>query len=268
MITGLDHIVIAVGDIDAAANGYLRLLGVEPDAEAGGGAQRRWFRFPNAALELIAADGKGPAGDRVRTQIAAEGEGVWAIAFATPDPEAAARLLTRRGVKAELLENGGGRMEPADTGGRQLFFRHPGSLPMSRATGPAPVDRLDHVVVSTSNPDRALALYGAKLGLDLRLDRENAQWGARQMFFRCGEAVVEIGASLKHPPSDAPDRFGGLAWQVTDPEASRARMADAGFNVSELRKGRKPGTQVFTVRDAPGGVPTLMLQPSPAQESP
>ena len=37
-------------------------------------------------------------------------------------------------------------------------------------------------------------------------------------------------------------------------------MIAEGFNVSEVRTGRKPGTKVFTVRDAPGGVPTLMLQ--------
>jgi hypothetical protein len=31
--------------------------------------------------------------------------------------------------------------------------------------------------------------------------------------------------------------------------------------------GRKPGTQVFTVRDAPGGAPTLMLSAEPAKEA-
>ena len=43
-------------------------------------------------------------------------------------------------------------------------------------------------------------------------------------------------------------------------------MAAAGFDVSEVRTGRKPGTRVFTVRDAPGGTPTLMLAPSPERE--
>jgi len=38
------------------------------------------------------------------------------------------------------------------------------------------------------------------------------------------------------------------------------------FDVSEVRTGRKPGTKVFTVRAAPGGVPTLMLTPSPERE--
>lgn len=260
MITGLDHIAVVVRDIDAATDGYRRLLGVEAEAEAGGGAQRRWFRFPNAAFELIAADGDGPVGERVRARLDEAGEGVWALAFATPQPEAAARLLTRRGLRAELLENGAGRIDPEDTAGVPMFFRASGEHPPSAAAGGAPVAALDHVVVGTVNPDRSLAIYGAKLGLDLRLDRANPQWGARQMFFKAGDALIEIGASLKEPASDKPDRFGGLAWRVVDPEAAHARMAAAGFNVSELRTGRKPGTRVFTVRDAPAGIPTLVIQ--------
>jgi len=79
--------------------------------------------------------------------------------------------------------------------------------------------------------------------------------------------VFEVGASQKAPIADAPDHFGGLAWRVTDPDAARARIAAAGFDVSEVRSGRKPGTKVFTVRDAPGGAPTLMLMPSPELET-
>ncbi|MGZ3378123.1 MAG: hypothetical protein ACXU8S_16135, partial [Phenylobacterium sp.] len=77
--------------------------------------------------------------------------------------------------------------------------------------------------------------------------------------------------SLKAPVTPeslgAPDRFGGLAWRVTDPEAARERIAAAGFDVSEVRKGRKPGTSTFTVRDAPAGVPTIMIQQTPQMET-
>src|SRR5215813_527687 len=77
--------------------------------------------------------------------------------------------------------------------------------------GDASVGNLDHIVVQTTDAERAVALYGGRLGLDLRLDRTNEQWGARQLFFRTGGAVVEVGASLKTPVSDAKDSFGGLA---------------------------------------------------------
>ncbi len=262
MITALDHIAVAVRDLEPAVDAYRRMLGVEPDREPGDGADRAWFRFTNMALELIAPTGPGGAGDRLRAQLEAHGEGVWLLAFGAPDVAAAARLLARRGIRGADMgaPSHAVRLEATDTGGVQMFLRPPAGLPLSPPVGEGPVAALDHVVVHTANVDRALGLYGAKLGLDLRLDRSNEAWGARQLFFRCGEALVEIGASLKTPASDAPDRFGGLAWRVTDPDAARARMAAAGFDVSEVRTGRKPGTRVFTVRDAPGGVPTLMIQ--------
>jgi catechol 2,3-dioxygenase-like lactoylglutathione lyase family enzyme len=128
------------------------------------------------------------------------------------------------------------------------------------------VQGLDHVVINTAHPDRAVALYGARLGLDFRLDRSNPQWGSRLMFFRCGGAVVEIGSRLDAEASDAPDRLSGLAWRVTEPEAAQARLAKAGFDVSEVRAGRKPGTHVFTVRSGVPGAPTLMLSAEPASE--
>jgi hypothetical protein len=111
-----------------------------------------------------------------------------------------------------------------------------------------------------------VALYGARLGLDFRLDRSNPQWGSRLMFFRCGGAVVEIGARLGSEISNDPDKLSGLAWRVTDPDAAQTRIAKAGFDVSEVRSGRKPGTKVFTVRSGVPGAPTLMLSADPTSE--
>jgi catechol 2,3-dioxygenase-like lactoylglutathione lyase family enzyme len=265
VITGLDHVAVAVRDFDAAVDGYRRLLGREPDLEPRDGAKRAWFRFPNMALEVIAPDGEGAAGDRLRARLDAAGEGTWLAAFKVEDPAAAAKLLSRRGLEVEDL----GAFFRVRAAGLLFVLAPNQSKPTSSPIGneAAAVAALDHVVVHTPNPDRALGVYGAKFGLDLRLDRANEKWGARQLFFRCGGAVFEVGASLKAPVSDGPDTFGGLAWRVADPHAAQARMAAAGFNVSEVRTGRKPGTHVFTVRDAPGGVPTLMLSAEPALES-
>jgi catechol 2,3-dioxygenase-like lactoylglutathione lyase family enzyme len=270
VIIALDHVAVAVRDFEAAVDAYRRLLGREPELEPRDGADRAWFHFPNMALKVIAPSGEGPAGDRVRARLDAAGEGLWIAAFQVDNLDSAARLLSRRGLDVEPV----GSVARVRAAGLNFVLTpgrigaHPSPPTESEA---AAVAALDHVVVHTPNPDRALGLYGAKFGLDLRLDRANEQWGARQLFFRCGRTVFEVGASLKAPVTPeslaAPDRFGGLAWRVTDPEAAQARMVAAGFDVSEVRAGRKPGTKVFTVRDAPGGVPTLMLMPSPELEA-
>ena len=259
MITGLDHIAIAVRDFDEAVDGYRRMFGREPDLRPGDGAKRAWFRFPNMALEII-APGEDHPGHQVRARLDEAGEGVWLAAFQVDDVAEATRLLKRRGLAVEPM-GGTTRIQAA---GLHFILWPKNPLITSPPTGAeaAAVSSLDHVVVQTPNADRAVGIYGAKFGMDLRLDRENAQWGARQLFFRCGGAVFEVAASLKTPASSDPDRFGGLAWRVKDPAAAQARMASAGFDVSEVRTGRKPGTKVFTVRDAPGGVPTLMIQQS------
>jgi catechol 2,3-dioxygenase-like lactoylglutathione lyase family enzyme len=260
----LDHVTLAVRDFGAATDGYRRLLGLEPDLEVGGGARRAWFRFPNMALEVIAPSGEGPAGERVQTWLDANGEGMWILAFAASDLDAAARLAERRGLKVSERTPRAVLLDPSGLAGLQVLF-FDGPAPPAKVAGP--VAGLDHVVIRTPNADRAVANFGGRLGLDLRLDRSNESWGVRQLFFKAGDAVVEFGASLKVAASDGPDSFGGLAWRVPNPAAAQAAMAAAGFNVSEVRTGRKPGTHVFTVRDAPAGVPTLMLSAEPVTEA-
>ena len=280
MITGLDHIALAVRDLDAATAGYRALLGREPNWIGGdGGARHAWFQLPNMALDVIAPAGEGAFGDTIRGHLERQGEGVWAIALTVDDVAKAQALVSRRGLRASLPaptrsthDDGRKRywttsvVDPRDTAGVQVLLVDPPRSgepwPLSEPVGDpaAGVAELDHVVIHTPNPDRAVANWGARLGLDLRLDRSNEAWGARQLFFRCGSAVVEFAASLKTPVSEDDDRFGGLAWRATNAAAMRARLADAGFDVSDVRDGRKPGSRVFTVRSGVVGAPALVIE--------
>jgi hypothetical protein len=52
----------------------------------------------------------------------------------------------------------------------------------------------------------------------------------------------------------------GLSWRVADIDATRARLAAAGLDVSEVRIGRKPGTRVVSVRDGTCGIHTLLVE--------
>ncbi|MFZ5729410.1 MAG: VOC family protein [Pseudomonadota bacterium] len=281
-VTGLDHVALAVRDLDSAVDAYRRLLGRAPEWVGGdGGARHAWFQLPNMALDVIAPDDANPGafGEVIRAHLDAHGEGLWALAFRVEDIEAAVKLVRRRGLRASdpgpvRTTHLDGRkrywttstLKAEDTGGLNILLVAPPRdgqpFPLSPAEGDeaAAVTELDHVVVRTPDPERAIAVYGAKLGLDLRLDRSNADWGVRQLFFRCGSAVVEFAASLKTPRGDGPDTSGGLAWRVDDPAAVHARLAADGWNVSDLKRGRKPGTQVFTVREGAPALPALMIQ--------
>jgi catechol 2,3-dioxygenase-like lactoylglutathione lyase family enzyme len=267
VIEALDHVAVAVRDLDRTATAFEALLGRRTDwREEAAGARHAWFHLANMALDIVQPDGPGESGDRARAQIEAYGEGLWGLAFAVSDLDKTRRILARRGAPtgeaAALLSTDAWRLAFVDAAATHgvsiaLAERESGFAPRPAPAGA--VQALDHVVINTVNAERAVALYGARLGLDFRLDRSNPQWGSRLMFFRCGGAVVEIGASLKEEAPDRPDRLSGLAWRVAEPEVARARIAKAGFDVSEVRTGRKPGTQVFTVRSGVPGAPTLML---------
>ena len=279
MITGFDHVAIQVHEFAKTVANYETIFGVTPNWHGvlPPKGEHAWFQFGNMALDIIGSDDDGPEAQAMHAGLDKFGEGIWGLGFSVPELDEALRLFARRGLAFQpryttRIENALGAerswelgvMKRASANGVALFLveNKPGAAkwpPAPANFGDASVASLDHIVVQTGNAERAVALYGGRLGLDLRLDRANEQWGARQLFFRCGGAVLEVGASLKTPVSDAKDKFGGLAWRVKDAQAARARIAAAGIDVSEVRKGRKPGTSVFTVRSGTGGVPTLML---------
>jgi len=216
----------------------------------------------NIAVEILAPAGEGEGARRLAAALA-DGEGLKSLVFATHDIECAHRRAERVGLSPESIATRAGwrsfRLATKRTGGARLFLLQRDARIPAHANG---VTGLDHVVVRTPDPDRAAATYGARLGLDLRLDRE--VMGRRLMFFRCGDAIVEI--LCDRSLSDGHDRLWGLSWRVDDAHAARARLAAAGLAVSEVRAGLKPGTSVFSVLGGTCGVPTLMIAAGP--ESP
>jgi hypothetical protein len=75
--------------------------------------------------------------------------------------------------------------------------------------------------------------------------------------------TVEIAAPLPEVATPgAEDSFWGISWRTPDIAATRARLAASGFDVSELRPGRRPGSEVCTVRTPTHGVATLVIGPT------
>jgi catechol 2,3-dioxygenase-like lactoylglutathione lyase family enzyme len=140
-----------------------------------------------------------------------------------------------------------------------FFLELKGERPRSVATTDTPILGLDHVVVSTEDPERAATLYGARLGLDMALDRTHKEWG-QLMFFRCGDLVVEIVRRPVAGGDHTHDKLWGLTWRVADIDATRQRLVAAGVETTEVRSGRKPGTRVMSLRSGTGGIQTLLLE--------
>jgi catechol 2,3-dioxygenase-like lactoylglutathione lyase family enzyme len=280
MITGLDHIVLLARDIGVAVAAYETLLAQKVAWRAAtDGAATAIFTLANMSLEIMAPSGAGATGERVRARLDEQGEGLASLCFRVTGLEKFQRRLKRLGLAPEDVAPSGStnaldgatlswtrtRTSVEATHGTRLFFLEPaGERPRSQATAGAPITGLDHVVIATDQPERAAALYGARLGLDMALDLSRPDWGARLMFFRCGDLVVEIVHHLNDANGNNPDRLWGLSWRVADIDAAQARLASAGLDVTGIRAGRRPGTRVFTVHAGALGVPTLVIQPATA----
>ena len=261
MITGFDHLVIAVRDLAQGVRAYETLLGrgAEPAREDDGVATAQ-IVTDNVAVELMAPVGDGETVQRLRAALEA-GEGLKSVVFASGDLAATHRRCGRVGLAPAAISERAGwssfRIDTDRSHGVRLFALQR-EAQLSAQPGLADgVTGLDHIVIRTPDAERAAALYGARLGLDMRLDREVR--GAKLMFFRCGDAIVEI---VHDATLTGADRLWGISWRVADADAARARLAAAGVDVSEVRTGMKPGTRVFTVRNQSCGVPTLMIEPS------
>jgi Glyoxalase/Bleomycin resistance protein/Dioxygenase superfamily len=115
------------------------------------------------------------------------------------------------------------------------------------------------LVINIANPERSLALYGARLGLRLALDLSMAERDARLLSFKAGANTIELSHRVSKADNSGSDKMWGITWRIRDIIGAHERMASKGLNVSEVRKGMRKDTRVFTVRDGTLSVPTLIL---------
>jgi catechol 2,3-dioxygenase-like lactoylglutathione lyase family enzyme len=275
MIAGLDHVVVLIRELEAGVAACQTLFARAPAwRSAGDGAETVLFTLDNMTLELVSPVGNGATADRIRTALAEQGEGLAGICFRTNDIAKMRRRLDRLALKPEPVTEAESRdamsgatlswkrtraSTDATRGVRLFFLEMETERPRSAATADASITAMDHIVISTGDPERAAALYGARLGLDMALDRSHPDWGWL-MFFRCGDLIVEIVHRPVTAVDSAHDKLYGMSWRVDNADATRARLAAAGIDVSDVRAGRKPGTRVLTVRSGACGIPTLLVE--------
>ena len=231
-----DHVGLGAPDPAGAARDWSLVLGLAPVERPDGGFR---FQFDRGALE-IAAGSPGPSGLGFHHADArpgpAELHGValaWVPVVGAPDARPV--VSTPAGDAVRDVETGAGQ-----------------------------VHAIDHVVVRTLDPDRAIASWRDVLGLRLALDRSFPDRGLRMLFFRSAGVTIEFVAPVGTVDPAARDAIDGIAWQVRDVDACRSRLLEAGLDVSEVRRGHKPGTRVATLRSGTGGLPTLLIESPPS----
>lgn len=130
-ITGLDHVIIAVADLDKAAATF-RALGftlATKGEHAEWGTANYCVMFDDDYIELLAAVGQGGPADRVRAFLATKGEGLMGLVWGTGDAAAdSARLGVEppgdlsRSIEGEMARFKAGILPPETTPGIASFL--------------------------------------------------------------------------------------------------------------------------------------------------
>ena len=282
----LDHLLIAVRDLDAATASYRRLLGRGPSWRGRHptyGTANVLFRLDNCYLELIASapDGADSPWRRALVErLDRAGEGLYAIAIGTDDIEASVARAREHGLAARDPQPGEGvdldtgarrewcnaRIDPATTRGAACFFIEHLSPPDALPPAPVEVDEgthataVDHTVVASSDIDASLALWRDGLGLDLR---RTVDWpgGRRLHFLRLGDSILELAGEAEPERRGERDVLWGVSYRVGDVAKTVERLRAAGVDVSDARAGRAEGTAVADLK--PGfshDVRTLLIE--------
>ena len=99
MFKGVDHVVVAVKDLEASIAKYEAIYGApvsERSEAAQAGMKMAFFRFPESYVELVSNLGEsGPIAQR----LAQRGEGVHLVAMKVDDLEATLAQLREKGVR-------------------------------------------------------------------------------------------------------------------------------------------------------------------------
>ena len=277
MIKSIDHILVAVKDLEKAVRDYSLVFGFGPTWQGNHpslGTKNALFPLENMYLELIAIDDEGPLAETVNEHLKKNGESIFGLALETDNIELAKNELSASFNTDLEISDGKGvnNISKDERHWRNIFIPNKfsrgiftlliqhtkGILPEHDISDESNISRMDHVVINSNDPDGLVDLYGDKYGIRLALDQFVEKWGGRMLFFRTDHTTIEAIGIKKDGPAE--DSLWGLAWTTKNIKKTHKRLVDAGVNVTDIKDGRKPKTLVATIKSHCADVPTLLIE--------
>ena len=277
MISKLDHLIVAVNDLDEAERNYKKIFGVEPVWKGEHkelGTANVIFNFKNTYFELLSSKGNGLGAELVNNSISENGEGLIGQALGTEDIKETRKLLAEKGFSISEPSEGVGEnsinkeirkwknifLPPELTRGIFSFIiQHTnGSLPQVKEYKISSITKLDHVVINTNDADGFINIYKNIFNIRLALDKVIEHWNTRILFFRLNKTTIEV-VEQNHKEVE-PDKLWGLAWGVKSIKDTHARLIKEGVEVTEIKQGIKEDTLVATIKSHTNNVPTLLIE--------
>ena len=277
MIKTLDHLIVAVSDINEAEKNYSKVFGIDPvwrGEHTEYGTENSLFNFNNTYFELLAAKGEGLGAALVNHALQETGEGLIGIVFGTDNLKQTHEKLSKKGFllgdisfgKGANLKNNKIRkwknlfLPPELTRGIFSFLieHTEGNLPIANKFEPSMVNNLDHVVITTNDADGFIEVYRDVFNIRLALDKFVDEWKSRMLFFRFNKTTIEV--LEKKNDGEPKDSLWGLSWEVDNIEEAHSRLKKTGVEITPIKKGIKENTMVATLKSHTHNVPTLLIQ--------
>lgn len=277
MINALDHLIIAVSDLDAAEENYTKIFGIKPvwrGEHKELGTENSLFNFQNTYFELLAAKGEGLGAALVNHYLQESGEGLIGIVLGTEDIDECYKSLQSKGYALGEISEGEGInfkdgsirewknlfLPPELTRGIFAFIiQHTkGSLEEFKNDDKSVVNKLDHVVIQTNDADGFIDIYRDIYNIRLALDKYVEAWESRMLFFRTNKTTIEV--IEKQNGEETADKLWGLSWQVDSIEEAHNRLTNQGVEVTPIKKGIKDNTLVATIKSHTSNIPTLLIE--------
>ena len=276
MINSLDHLIIAVKDLDEAEKNYSKIFGMPPvwrGEHKELGTINSIFNFENTYFELLASNGDGLGAALVDNAIDQDGEGLTGIVLGTNNLKEAHASIGSAGYVVGDISDGEGSnlgnqairrwqnlfLPPELTRGLFSFIiQHTeGELPFSKHQASS-INKLDHVVINTNDADGFINVYQDVFKIRLALDKFIEHWKKRMLFFRLNKTTIEVIENKDEEPAN--DKLWGLAWEVRNIEDAYQRLIKEGVNITPVQKGIKENTLVATIKSHTHNVPTLLIE--------
>ena len=277
MINALDHLIIAVSDLDAAEENYTKIFGIKPvwrGEHKELGTENSLFNFQNTYFELLAAKGEGLGAALVNHYLQESGEGLIGIVLGTEDIDKCYKSLQSKGYALGEISKGEGInfkdgsirewknlfLPPELTRGIFAFIiQHTkGSLEEFKNDDKSVVNKLDHLVIQTNDADGFIDIYRDIYNIRLALDKYVEAWESRMLFFRTNKTTIEV--IEKQNGEETADKLWGLSWQVDSIEEAHNRLTNQGVEVTPIKKGIKDNTLVATIKSHTSNIPTLLIE--------
>ena len=276
MISSVDHIIIAVKNLDQAIYDYEKILGIAPCWKGKHnelGTENALFNFENTYLELLSPCDAGPGTEFINSLLAVKGDHLAGIALGTKNIEHVKEVLNKDGYEVEISSGEAtserdGKIRRwkniflPNTLSRELFIfiieHTEGSLQKYENQDASKVKKLDHVVINTQDADNFINIYRDVYKVRLALDKTIEHWKRRMLFFRTNATTIEV--IEEKDKKESADELWGLAWEVDSIEDAHKRLVSNNVDVTPIKAGLKKGTLVATIKSHTCNVPTLLIE--------